>query len=712
LASVGTSGTYTKVSTDSKGRVTAGTTLVASDIPSLTKTKISDFVEGDYVHISGTETITGAKTFSNNVTISGNLTLSGTNTTINTTNVTVTDPIMTLANANTGTIPYIGIKGERGSTDAFFVWNESLTRWAAYTSPDDLTTPTLSNIQAATFYGALSGNADTATKLTTSRTISLSTDATGSATFDGSANATIAVTLANVATAGTYKSVTINAKGLVTAGTNPTTLAGYGITDAQPLNSNLTSLANSSLYGMVSLTAAGNIATRTVTGTSGQISISNGDGITGDPTISLATTGVTAGTYNNITVDSYGRAIAGTNSSYLTANQTVTISGDVSGSGTTAITATLASVGVAGTYTKVTTDAKGRVTSGTTLVAADIPSLTKAKISDFTESNYVHVTGDETIAGNKTFSNDIVVNGNFTVSGANTTINTTNVTVTDPIMVLANNNTGTMPYIGIKGERGSTDAFFVWNESLTRWGAYTSSDNLTSKTLGDVEATTFYGALSGNATTATTLATARNIAVAGDISGTALFDGSSNISISATLPTVNSAPGTIGSPTEIPVITTNAKGQITNITTATVTNTVPGYFSGYNTATTALGLVGTPTQIPMNTEVRKDTAYFTHAAASSQVTVLVEGWYKITAEGNFQTSASSSKGVMQLYKNGTAITGATSNFSHATNAYQTSTQITFFLQCATNDVIDWKAWRTAGGFTLMANSCRLLVETM
>lgn len=32
--------------------------------------------------------------------------------------------------------------------------------------------------------------------------------------------------------AGTYKSVTVNAQGHVTAGTNPTTLGGYGITDA------------------------------------------------------------------------------------------------------------------------------------------------------------------------------------------------------------------------------------------------------------------------------------------------------------------------------------------------------------------------------------------------------------------------------------------------------------------------------------------------
>ena len=63
-------------------------------------------------------------------------------------------------------------------------------------------------------------------------------------------------------------------------------------------------------------------------------------------------------------------------STYLTANQSITLSGDASGSGTTAITVTLASVGTAGTYTKVTTDAKGRVTSGTTLSVGDLPSGT------------------------------------------------------------------------------------------------------------------------------------------------------------------------------------------------------------------------------------------------------------------------------------------------------------------------------------------------
>ena len=47
-------------------------------------------------------------------------------------------------------------------------------------------------------------------------------------------------------TAGTYKSVTVNATGHVTAGTNPTTLSGYGITDALPSS---TTYAGSSSVG-------------------------------------------------------------------------------------------------------------------------------------------------------------------------------------------------------------------------------------------------------------------------------------------------------------------------------------------------------------------------------------------------------------------------------------------------------------------------------
>lgn len=60
-------------------------------------------------------------------------------------------------------------------------------------------------------------------------------------------------------------------------------------------------------------------------------------------------------------------------SGYITANQPISLSGDVTGNGTTSIPVTLANSGVtAGNYSKVTVDSKGRVTSGTTLASNDI----------------------------------------------------------------------------------------------------------------------------------------------------------------------------------------------------------------------------------------------------------------------------------------------------------------------------------------------------
>lgn len=63
--------------------------------------------------------------------------------------------------------------------------------------------------------------AGTADKLKTARTIALKGDATGSTTFDGSANKDINVTLANTGvTAGTYNNVTVDAKGRVVSASN------------------------------------------------------------------------------------------------------------------------------------------------------------------------------------------------------------------------------------------------------------------------------------------------------------------------------------------------------------------------------------------------------------------------------------------------------------------------------------------------------------
>ena len=59
-----------------------------------------------------------------------------------------------------------------------------------------------------------------------------------------------------------------------------------------------------------------------------------------------------------------------------------TTNGNIKVNGSEVTVYTLPSVGTAGTYTKVTTDANGRVTAGTNLSTSDIPTITLSKISD------------------------------------------------------------------------------------------------------------------------------------------------------------------------------------------------------------------------------------------------------------------------------------------------------------------------------------------
>jgi hypothetical protein len=84
------------------------------------------------------------------------------------------------------------------------------------------------NFSAGTITAALSGNASTATKLATARTISLTGDVTGSASFDGSANASITATVAD----DSHNHVISNVDGLQTA-----------LDGKQPLDADLTAIA-------------------------------------------------------------------------------------------------------------------------------------------------------------------------------------------------------------------------------------------------------------------------------------------------------------------------------------------------------------------------------------------------------------------------------------------------------------------------------------
>lgn len=106
---------------------------------------------------------------------------------------------------------------------------------------------------------------------------------------------------------------------------------------------------------------------------------------------------------------------------------------------------------------------------------------------------------------------------------------------------------------------------------------------------GNFTAGTITADLTGNASTATKWISARDLSLTGDATATLTgVDGSGNVSAAITLATVNSNTGSFGSGTAVPVITVNAKGLITAVTTASISTSL-GISDGTTTGTIALG---------------------------------------------------------------------------------------------------------------------------
>jgi hypothetical protein len=219
-------------------------------------------------------------------------------------------------------------------------------------------------------------------------------------------------------------------------------------------------------------------------------------------TFNHATSGVTAGTYNNVTVNTRGHVTSGSNVAYLTGNQNITLSGDVTGSGATSIATTLANSGVtAGSYTAAsfTVDSKGRITAAS---SNTIPTVNNATLT-------LATSGIAT--GSQTWTSNQGTNATFTVNVPGTNIaegtrTTTTVPITSSTGTAATLSAATTSLAGVMTSADKTKLDGIATGATANTGTVTSIATNNGITGGTITTTGTIG-LTGQALALHNLAT-------------------------------------------------------------------------------------------------------------------------------------------------------------------------------------------------------------
>jgi hypothetical protein len=418
--SLGTSGvvagTYTKVMVDAYGRVTSGTNLSATDIPNLDWSKITTgkpttlagYGITDAVTLTTAQTISGRKTFSQNIVFNNNG------------GITYTDANVVLRNSNGHTILASFGNGEinlrpnghnntegavwinkEGNVQAPSVSTNTITIGDAQLVYDSknkaLRVKHRTDGNTVGFYsdgwitalGVQTGGAGGGSGVI--KTVYSFANLTDGTTFsDSDLNNTFnAYTvkeiwkmakegggIKNIAQSGSGNAIT----DMTLSSDGKTITAVFGETfarqqDLGTLNNTVTQLSNKLNNFLEGLTGNDTLTELLALKADKTITISAGTGLTGggnlsaNRTLSLATTGVKAGTYTKVTVDTYGRVTVGDNPT------------------------TLAGYGITDAYTKTEADGK-----------------------------YVTIATPQTITGQKTFTKNIAMNSGIGLSYSGNTV--------------------------------------------------------------------------------------------------------------------------------------------------------------------------------------------------------------------------------------------------------------------------------------------------
>ena len=233
----------------------------------------------------------------------------------------------------------------------------------------------------------LSGGGD----ITTSRTLNIANTGVSAATY-GSAS--------------TSATIAVNAQGQITSASNTTiTPAAIG---AQPLDSDLTAVAGLAGTGLVTRTGAGTATTRTLTAGTG-LTVTNGDGVSGNPTVAITNSGVTAATYGSATqvaqiaINAQGQATSASNIAIAIPSTQVTDFQEAVDDRVAALV--VAGSGISATYNDP---------ANTLTIAANPGTIDHNALSNLTVGNPHTQYG--LLSGGNTWTGDQTINGGLTVT--------------------------------------------------------------------------------------------------------------------------------------------------------------------------------------------------------------------------------------------------------------------------------------------------------
>ena len=169
------------------------------------------------------------------------------------------------------------------------------------------------------------------------------------------------------------------------------------------------------------------------------------------------------------------------------------------------------------------------------------------------------LTSDDITSENISITGNAVITGNLTVQGTTTTVNSTTVAISDLNMTVAKDAANAAQADGAGLTVAGANATLTYTQADNRWNL--NKDLNVAMVYGNVT-----GALTGNASTATALQTARDFSITGDLTAAAVsFDGSGNVTLSAELNA-----GVVGTTELADSAVTTAKIADANVTTAKI----------------------------------------------------------------------------------------------------------------------------------------------